>query len=172
MLEKVNGKFQGACTHFLNEGGLRSGNHRIRFSPDGKQLYVGQTVRGWGKEAEGLQRITPLGPEPFDITAFNITPKGFQLTFTRELAATPEKKDLKFQSFTYQSKWTYGSPQEDRRDHEVTAVKKLNATSFEVTLADLKLGRVYQLDLAKLKSKDGADIQNRLFYYTANQLPR
>ncbi|MDA7881041.1 hypothetical protein N9A94_01915 [Akkermansiaceae bacterium] len=172
MLEKVNGKFQGACTHFLNGGGLRSGNHRIRFSPDGKQFYVGQTVRGWGKEAEGLQRITPLGAEPFDITAFNVTPKGFKLTFTRELAATPEAKDMKFQSFTYQSKWTYGSPPEDRQGHKVTEVKKLNASTIEVSLADFKPGRVYQLNLGKLKSTDGADIQNRLFYYTANQLPK
>ncbi len=172
MLEKVNGKFQGACTHFLDGGGLRSGNHRIRFSPDEKQLYVGQTVRGWGKEAEGLQRITPLGPEPFDITAFNITPKGFKLTFTRDLAAPPEQKNLKFQSFTYQSKWTYGSPQEDKQAHEVTGLKQLDTKTIEVTLTNFKAGRVYQLDLAKLQSKDGSDIQNRLFYYTANQLPK
>ncbi len=129
-------------------------------------------MRGWGKEAEGLQRITPLGPEPFDITAFNVTPKGFKLTFTRELAATPEAKEMKFQSFTYQSKWTYGSPPEDRQGHKVTELKKLNATTIEVALADFKPGKIYQLNLGKLKSTDGADIQNRLFYYTANQLPK
>jgi hypothetical protein len=171
MLEKVNGKFQGACTHFLNGGGLRSGNHRIRFSPDHQQIYVGQTVRGWGKEAEGLQRITPTGEEPFDITAFNITPRGFRLTFNRELATALTEKDLKFKSFTYQSKWTYGSPQENKADNEIKSLKPLDTKTIEVTLAGFKPGRVYQLDLGKLKSKDGAEIQNRLFYYTANQLP-
>lgn len=172
MLEKVNGKFQGACTHFLNGGGLRSGNHRIRFSPDGKQIYVGQTVRGWGKEAEGLQRITPTGPEPFDITAFQITPKGFKLTFTRELEKEITEKDLRFKSFTYQSKWTYGSPQEDKQDHKIAEVKQLDGKAVEVTLENFKAGRVYQLDLQKLKAKDGDEIQNRLFYYTANEVPK
>ncbi len=172
MLEKVNGKFQGACTHFLNEGGLRSGNHRVRFSPDGQQLYVGQTVRGWGREAEGLQRITPTEKaEPFDITSFKITPKGFELTFTRELAGSLTESDLKFKSFTYQSRWTYGSPQENKKDHQVTAVKMTGSKSVEVTLDSLEAGRVYQLDLAKIKSKDGTNIQNVLFYYTANEVP-
>ena len=171
MLEKVNGKFQGACTHFLNGGGLRSGNHRIRFSSDQQQIYVGQTVRGWGKEAEGLQRITPNGNEPFDITAFKITPQGFEITFTRELEKDLAAKDLKFKSFTYQSKWTYGSPQENITDNQVQSVKHLSAKTVEVTLDKFKPGRVYQLDLEELKSKDGDEIQNRLFYYTANQLP-
>ncbi len=173
MLEKVNGKFQGACTHFLNGGGLRSGNHRIRFSPDGKQIYVGQTVRGWGKEAEGLQRITPLeAREPFDISAFKITPKGFKLTFTREPGAEILEKDLRFKSFTYQSKWTYGSPQENQKDHKITGLRKIGPKSIEVSLDQFKAGRVYQLDLEKLKSKDGSEIQNRLFYYTANEVPK
>ena len=171
MLEKVNGKFQGACTHFLNGGGLRSGNHRIRFSSDQQQIYVGQTVRGWGKEAEGLQRITPNGDEPFDITAFKITPQGFEITFTCELEKDLAAKDLKFKSFMYQSKWTYGSPQENMTDNKVQSVKHLSAKTVEVTLDRFKPGRVYQLDLEELKSKDGDEIQNRLFYYTANQLP-
>ncbi|MGC4016986.1 MAG: hypothetical protein QM755_21100 [Luteolibacter sp.] len=53
MLEKVNGHFQGAVTHFINGHGLRSGNHRLRFSPDGKATLrrrdgerVGHTRRG------------------------------------------------------------------------------------------------------------------------------
>ncbi|MGC6466675.1 MAG: hypothetical protein ACON5N_13910 [Akkermansiaceae bacterium] len=173
MLEKVNGRFQGACTHFLNGGGLRSGNHRIRFSPDQQQIYVGQTVRGWGREAEGLQRISVTdSAEPFDITSFNIKPNGFRLTFTRELAKDLSEKDLRFQSFTYQSKWTYGSPQEDKKEHKVEVVKQVDGKTVEIALANFEAGRVYQLDLEKLKSKDGDEIQNRLFYYTANSIPK
>ena len=50
--------------------------------------------------AEGLQRITPIGKEHFDITAFNFTPRGFKITFTRELENDLAAKDLKFKSFT------------------------------------------------------------------------
>jgi len=173
MIEKVNGEFQGACTHFLNSKRLRSGNHRIRFSQDGKQFYVGQTVRGWGTPAEGLQRITPLKEsEPFDIHHFNITPKGFRITFTQELAKAITRDDLKFNSFTYQSRWTYGSPEENKEDNPITAVKQINPTTVEVSLEGFSAGRVYELNLADLTSKKGEDIQNTLFFYTANQLPK
>jgi hypothetical protein len=172
MLEEVGGQFQGACTHFITTDKLRSGNHRIHFSPDGQQIYLGQTVRGWGQLAEGLQRITPKNEEePFDITAFEITPQGFKLTFTHPLAETPAKEDLKFRSFTYQSRWTYGSPQENEAENPVESLTAPDEKTLEVNLKDFAAGRVYQLDLPKLKSKDGTEIQNQLFYYTANQLP-
>ncbi|MDQ8189232.1 DUF7133 domain-containing protein [Roseibacillus persicicus] len=172
MLEEVNGEFQGACTHFLDNGGLRSGNHRIRFSPDGQQIYVGQTVRGWGQPAEGIQRITPASQEmPFDIEKFEITPKGFKLTFTRELSKQPEARDLKFNSFTYQSKWTYGSAPENKAQHKVTEIVPVDGRTFSVALEGFEAGKVYQLDLPAMESSKGEKIQNQLFYYTANQIP-
>ena len=173
MLEKVNGKFQGACTHFLNSKKLRSGNHRLRFSPDGKELYVGQTVRGWGSPAEGLQRITPWeNEEPFDISKFEITPDGFKLTFTADLAKPLEKKDLKFKSFTYQSRWTYGSDPENKQANPLKLLKQIDARTVAVTLENFAAGRVYQLNLARLTSTGKQEIQNTLFYYTANEIPR
>ncbi|HCQ78490.1 MAG TPA: hypothetical protein DIV46_00805, partial [Verrucomicrobiales bacterium] len=95
----------------------------------------------------------------------------FKITFTRELERELAAKDLKFKSFTYQSKWTYGSPQENRIDNKVESVRRLSPKTVEVTLDRFKPGRVYQLDLEELKSKEGDKIQNQLFYYTANQLP-
>lgn len=65
-----------------NGGNLRSGNNRVGFSPYGKTLYVGQTVRGWGKPAEGLQPITYQGGTSFDIATIN--KDGFRLTFTED----------------------------------------------------------------------------------------
>src|SRR5439155_18862281 len=44
-LEKVNGRFQGACFPFRS--GFESGVNRLAFGPDGS-LYVGMTNRGWG----------------------------------------------------------------------------------------------------------------------------
>jgi len=171
MLEKVNGKFQGAVTHFVNGQGLRSGNHRLRF--EGKQLFIGQTVRGWGKPAEGLQRLTWLGGVPFDITAMAITPRGFAVTFTKDIpAAMAEAKSWKFSSFTLQPRWQYGSDHEDKREDAVTHIKQTGPRSVDVELAGFAAGRIYQLDLPALKSADdGSSLQNRKFFYTANEKP-
>ncbi|BCX47251.1 large multi-functional protein [Haloferula helveola] len=169
MLEKVDGEYQGACTHFIDGQGLRSGNNRVRFTPDGKQLYVGQTVRGWGKLAEGLQRITPVSEEtPFDIDRVSIRPDGFEVSFTE----SPESSGdgVKVESFRYQSKWTYGAPQMDKRKHEASVAGADGKLVIKV--ADFDPGRVYSIELPKIKSKDGEEIRNRVAYYTANRIPK
>jgi glucose/arabinose dehydrogenase len=173
MLEKVQGKFQGAVTHFIDGQGLRSGNHRLRFSPDGKQLYIGQTVRGWGKPAEGLQRVTWLGGVPFDIATMKITKKGFVMDFTKDIPeAASEPKNWKFSSFILQPTWQYGSREADTRSHAIIKVTKTSARGVEVELEDFTANRIYQLDLAEMKSaEDDSLMQNRSFYYTANALP-
>lgn len=173
MLEKVNGKFQGAVTHFINSKELRSGNHRLRFSPDGKQLYLGQTVRGWGKPAEGLQRVTWLGGVPFDIASMKITKKGFSLDFTKDIPeALADAKSWKFSSFILQPTWQYGSPHSDKRSHAIGKITRRGARGVEIELENLSAGRVYHLELGEMKSADDASpLQNRNFYYTANELP-
>jgi glucose/arabinose dehydrogenase len=176
MLEKVNGKFQGAVTHFIDEHGLRSGNHRLRFSPDGKQLYIGQTVRGWGAPAEGLQRITWLGGTPADIETMKITGKGFIVNFTKEMPdELADKGAWKFSSFTLQPRWQYGSEPENKRDHEIVSITKKGAATIEVELADFTAEKIYRLDLQNVKYAEGkkrTELQNNLFFYTANELPK
>jgi len=174
MLEKVNGKYQGAVTQFIENHGLRSGNHRLRFSPDGKQMYVGQTVRGWGSPAEGLQRVTWKGGVPFDIETFKITKKGFKVTFTKDLPdEMKDQKGWEFASFTVQPKWTYGSDRDNERKHEVSGFKVSGKRAVEVELEDFAAGKIYQLELPeKAKSADDkSPLQNRLAFYTANELP-
>ncbi|MFT6577497.1 MAG: protease II [Akkermansiaceae bacterium] len=83
-----------------------------------------------------------------------------------------KKEDLSFQSFTYQSRWTYGSEQEDKRKNGVRGVEKTGDRTYRVSLEDFHPGRVYQLDVdEKVKSKEWKPIQNSLFYYTANEVP-
>ncbi|MGC4016985.1 MAG: hypothetical protein QM755_21095 [Luteolibacter sp.] len=77
----------------------------------------------------------------------------------------------KFASFTYQPKWTYGSDAEDKKSHEVTSISRDGSRTIEVKLADFQPGRVYQLDLPEAEAADHSPLQNRLFYYTANELP-
>lgn len=166
MVEEVGGAMQGACTHFIDGEGLRSGNNRARFSPDGKQLYVGQTVRGWGKLSEGIQRITPLDPI-FEVETLSLTPGGFALTLTAPI----EQGDLsqtKVRSFTYQSRWTYGSPMENQREHKLTAESE--GARIDLKIGDLEAGRVYEIRLPELASQDRGKLRHRTLYYTANRL--
>jgi hypothetical protein len=176
MLEKVNGKFQGAVTHFIDDHGLRSGNHRLRFTADGKQLYTGQTVRGWGAPAEGLQRITWVGGIPADVETMKITPKGFVVNFTKEMPdELADRSAWKFSSFTLQPRWIYGSDPENQRPHEIKHIRKSGPKSIEVELQDFSPGRVYRLDLQNVKYAEGkkrTELQNNLFFYTANDLPQ
>jgi hypothetical protein len=155
---------------------MRSGNHRLRFSADGRQLYVGQTVRGWGVPAEGIQRITSLGGVPEDIETMKITSKGFIINFTREIPDEfADKTVWKFASFTLQPRWQYGGEPENQREHGIQELKKTGPKTIEVALEDFSAGRVYRLDLENVKYAGGkkrTELQNKLFFYTANELPR
>src|SRR5260370_24950909 len=92
-LEKVGGEWQGASFLFLEGNGLRTGNNRIAFSPDGRSLYVCQTSRIWGS-GEGLQRIVWQGKTPMDILTMRLTKTGFDLTFPKPVdVKTAESSD-------------------------------------------------------------------------------
>lgn len=172
MLEKVDGEFQGAATLFLVQQGLRSGNNRVRFSPDGKALYVGQTVRGWGGPSEGLQRITWQGGVPFTIHMINITPTGFRLTFTAPVNEEAKKvAGYVVRSLVYQPKWTYGAEPHIRAEI-VSAAKAIDDRTIELTLNSLQPGCVYHIKLADpLVSATQEAPPFRDFYYTANRVP-
>src|SRR5207249_9157811 len=82
-LEKVNGRYQGACFPFRS--GFQCGINRLVFGPDGS-LYAGQTNRGWGSvggKPYGLQRLVYTGVVPFEIHAMKLTRGGFDLNFTK-----------------------------------------------------------------------------------------
>lgn len=170
-IEKIDGTYQGMATYLLNGGGLRSGNNRLTFSPDGKDLYIGQTVRGWGKPAEGLQRLSFKGGTPFDVSTINITKDGFRLNFTKDISGL-EAKDIQVSSATYQPRWTYGSGPENKLDHKVTMIRHSNMKSSAFTLSDFQPGRLYEIKIPGIKDKDGNEIHNRTFYYTVHNIPK
>jgi len=171
MIEKVNGVHQGMVTYLLNGKGLRSGNNRPVFSPDGKDLYIGQTVRGWGKPAEGLQRLSYQGGTPFDCATIKITPTGFRLHFTEAVEGL-KAEDFAISSSTYQPRWTYGSKAENTKSHKVTELKQADPQTVEISLADFEANqRLYEFKLPELKNKAGTPIHNRLYYYTVHAIP-
>ena len=156
---------------FVSGRGMLSGGHRGVFSANGKTLYTGHTVRGWGKPAEGLQRITWLGKTPFDVKSIKLTKSGFVLKFTSPHAYSDfGDAKIKVQSFWYEDKWSYGGPQKDKREEKWSSIKRISDSQIAITFEKLAPGRVYQLDISKLKGKDGSDLMNKTYYYTLNQL--
>mgnify|MGYP001815868874 CR=1 FL=1 len=168
MLDEVDGKYQGSCTHFINGQGLLSGGNRGVFSADGKTLYTGHTVRGWGKPAEGLQRITWNGTTPFAVLGITLKTDGFKVTFTKE-GQKARKENVHVRSFKYQSKWSYGGPMLDKRD-EIITVKQSDTKSVEIGVQKLEALRVYEITLKGLKSAEGPPLRNEVYYYTLNSL--
>ena len=173
-LEKVGGRYQGACFPFRS--GFECGVNRLVFGPDGS-LYVGMTNRGWGSlggKPYGLQRLVWTGAVPFEMHDMHLTKEGFDVTFTKPLDKdTAEKlESYSLKSFTHYYWGTYGSPEVDQKAEKIQAVK----VSADRKTASLKVdgfrpGRIYELDVDGLKSADGDAVLHPEGYYTLNQLP-
>jgi glucose/arabinose dehydrogenase len=171
IFDKVDGQFQGAAVPFIDKYGLRAGNNRMAFAPDGS-LWVGQNDHGWAGD-KGLQRIVWTGTAPFDLLDMKLTRNGFNLTFTRPLdvsiAALPSSFRIKRYSYDYHA--AYGSKQHDVEEVEVATVHlspdRLRAS---IVFTDLVAWRIYELHLDALKAEDGTAIGNPLVCYTLNRL--
>ena len=165
MLEEVDGAWQGACTLFWS-GDLRPSNNRLTMSPDGKTLYVGQTARGWQGPNEGIQRIHFGGDVPFDVLDCKLATDGFVLSFTKPLKSSPS---VKVNSFRYEYGYHYGSPQKDKRDHQVTEVS--GNGPYQIKVSGLEPDRVYGLTIGA-ESADGGKLRFNTVEYTLNRLKR
>jgi hypothetical protein len=177
MLETINGELQGACIPFIDGVGLRMGNNRLAFAPDGS-LWVGQTDHGWVGD-EGIQRIVFTGETPMDIYSMNLTAHGFDLTFTQPLdentASGPENYNLRHYYYDYykkdESEDVDLSVQVDVQTIPVTHVEiSPDRKKVSLTLGDLKPGYIYELKLGNIKSAKGRPLANKLICYTLNKL--
>ena len=177
ILERVGGALQGACLPFIDGRGLRMGNNRIAFAPDGS-MWVGQTDHGWAG-AEGIQRIVYTGETPMDIYSMNLTEKGFDLTFTR-----PVDMDLASDTANYQFRHYYydyykkdetepvdKAIQLDVQSVPVTAINiSSDGKRVSLTLSKLEPGYIYELKLKNIRSRGGRLLENDLICYTLNNL--
>lgn len=171
MLERIGGELQGACVPFLEGNGLRKGNNRLVFAPDGS-LWIGQNAHGWLGDL-GIQRIVFTGKQPVDIYSMNLTEKGFDLTFTEpmEESAATNPENFKFRHYYYKYQSKYGSDQFDIQNVPVTEIKiSHDRKKVSLTLAALKTGYVYELSLGDIKTERGASLTNNLICYTLNKL--
>jgi hypothetical protein len=173
MLEDVSGEPQGAVTTFYDRGGLRAGNIRLAFGPEGS-LWVGQSERKLGWPAgEGIQRIRWNGNTPLDVLALHLAPRGFDFTFTKPVdpQSAGEAAVYAGKRYYYLYHADYGSPRVDIHTLRPTRVTvSPDGLSVHVELDGLLAGYIYEFNLKGLKGRDGAPIENPVIAYTANRL--
>jgi hypothetical protein len=171
MMEEVDGDLQGACIPLFDNKNLRQGNNRLAFAPDGS-LWVGHVQYGFPGDL-GIQRIVYTGKTPMDIYSMNLTTNGFDLTFTKPVDVTSamDTANYKFRSYYYEYHWQYGSDLFDVQSIPVTNIGvSSDRKKVSLTLAALKPGRIYELNLGDIKDASGEILANKLICYTINKL--
>lgn len=171
-LEKVGGELQGACMDFYSNDGLRNGSNRLAFSPDGTELYVGQTMREWAGAMEGLQRIRYNGGPVFEVLAMRLKKDGFDLEFTQPVDAGIGEKPVDFEAQTYWYEYSsnYGGPETDPRLERPTEVRwSADRRTVHLTFPELKAQRVVRLNLKGFKS-GALPLGHGMVAYTVNKL--
>jgi len=173
-LEKVNGRYQGACFPF--RGGLGSGALSLLFAPDGS-LFVGGTSRGWGSRGSqpySLDRLVWTGKTPFEVREMRATSDGFELTFTEPVDPTTasDPKSYQFGTYTYIYQAQYGSPEVDQTTPMVTKIEvSADRKTVRLHLDQLAEGHVHELHLDGVRSAGGKPLLHPVAYYTLNYIP-
>ncbi len=172
--EKVNGVWQGACYPFRE--GLSTGILNVEFTPGGN-LLCGGTNRGWpvrGIKPFALERLEWSGKMPFEINRITIKPDGFEVTFTKPVdQVTGRSMDsYAVSAFTHPYHAGYGGPEIEQHQPGVKTVALAeDGLTVRITLERLDRGFVYELDLARLRSRDQETLLHRNAFYTVNEIP-
>jgi glucose/arabinose dehydrogenase len=173
-MEKINGRWQGACFPFRS--GLGSGTVPVRFGKDGS-LIAGGTNRGWGSRGNkpfAVERIAWTGKVPFEVHEMHAKPDGFELTFTKpvdpDTAGKPASYEIITYCYIYQS--AYGSPVVDETKPKVTKVELgKDGKSARLWVDGLEEGHIHELALSALRSAEGESLLHPQAYYTLNYIP-
>ena len=172
-LEKVNGRYQGACYPFRQ--GFGSGNVPLRFASDGS-LIVGGTSRGWGSRGNknfAVERLAWTGKTPFEIYEMKLERDGFELTFTQPVdpATAGDVKSYSMRTYTYIYQASYGSPEVDHTKPAITKAEvSKDRKSVRLTVGPLQEGHVHELHADGVRSAQGLPLLHKEAYYTANYL--
>ncbi len=172
-LEKIQGRYQGACFPFLK--GFGSGNVGVEMTPSGS-LFVGGTNRGWGSTGPlpfAIERVDWTGQTPFEIATMRLAKDGFELTLTKPVdpnsAADPKSYSLKTYAYEYRSQ--YGSPEVDHTTATIKSVEvSANRLRVKLIVEGLQRGHVHELDAPGLREQSGEPLLHSQAYYTLNQL--
>jgi hypothetical protein len=173
MPEMVDGAYQGAAVDFFRSNGLRRGNNRLTFSPEGDTLYVGQTGRGWGKISEGIQRIRFTGKVPMHVLNCSLTEEGFDVTFTKPVTA-PESVaagQISASRYRYEYGYKYGGGEIDKASVAVKSAKLgADGRTVHVVVDELLPNYIYKIGFNGAKAGD--EVFKGSLVYTLNRLRR
>jgi hypothetical protein len=175
MPDEVDGRIQGAATRFHAGHGLRRGNNRLAFAPDGS-LWTGQTERrhGW-VGGTGIHRLSWTGQVPLEVLQVTLLSDGFEVRFTRPIdpESAGELRDSSVERFTYLYHERYGSPQVDNTR---LAVRDLRvgeeADRIELILGEEAMvpGLIYALDFSSLRGAEGRRVMHPEVWYSLERL--
>ena len=173
-LEKVNGKYQGACYPFKE--GFQSGTLRARWGNDGS-MFVGQTSRGWGatgKDPFGLQRLVWNGRTPFEMKTISARPDGFEVEFTQPVnkATVENLSNYEMKSFIYKYQHEYGSPIINQEDTPLRGViVSEDRMKVRLVINNIRQGYIHQVMASGLLNGEGQPLLHDIAYYTLNEIP-
>ena len=175
VLEKVNGRYQGACIPFKK--GFGSGNVPVMITDKGS-AFVGGTNRGWGSRGPknfAFERLDWSGKVPFEIHEIHARPDGFELTFTHPVdpKTAGDVKSYQASTFCYIYQASYGSPEVDHTKATVTsATVGPDGKSVRLVIDKLVPGHIHELHADGVRSAEGLPILHPEAWYTLNYLPK
>jgi uncharacterized cupredoxin-like copper-binding protein len=173
-LEKVKGRYQGACYPFRE--GFASGLIRLRFGVDGS-LFGGMTSRGWastGTASYALQRLEWTGKMPFEMKNISARPDGFEIEFTQPVNWKRAKAAATYEvtGFTYRYHHHYGSEIINSKKAMVKGIQvSEDGKKVRLVLDSLREGYVHEIKLHDLFAENGLNLLHGTAYYTMNNIP-
>ncbi len=173
-LEKVQGRYQGAC--FMFRQGIGSGTLPMLMHKSGA-MFIGGTNRGWGSRGGkpySLERLRWTGKVPFEVHEMRAKPDGFELTFTQPVDAktAADLASYSLKTYTYIFQSNYGSPEVDHTNPKITkVVVSGDKKSARLFVDKLQRGHVHELHMPGVRSADGLPLLHNIGYYTLNYIP-
>ena len=173
-LEKINGKYQGACYPFYE--GFASGLLRLRWGLD-NSLFAGMTSRGWsstGKADYALQRLVWNGDIPFEMKEVKATTDGFEIEFTlpADLAKIKNASNYNVNSFTYKYHSEYGSPVILNRERKIIGIiPSADGRKVKLVLDSVIEGHIHEIKISNIESQEKQSLLHNTAYYTMNIIP-
>lgn len=173
-LEKVNGRYQGACFPFRE--GFASGLLRLRWGIDGS-MFGGMTSRGWsstGPDLYALQRLVWTGKTPFEIKNITAKPDGLELEFTLPVnkKVAQDASHYAVSGFTYHYHHQYGSETINLESSPITGlIVSDDGLKVRLVLDNVREGYIHEVKITDLVSQQGNTLLHNVGYYTMNAIP-
>lgn len=173
-LEKVKGKYQGACFPFYE--GFASGLLRLRWGLDGS-MFAGMTSRGWsstGKADYAIQRLVWNGETPFEMKDVKAMTDGLEIEFTApaNVAQLTNAANYAISSFTYKYHHEYGSPVILNRERKIVGIiPSADGKKVKLVLDSLIEGHIHEIKISNIESKEKQSLLHNAAYYTMNNIP-